>query len=664
MKTTLGIVSLLCLALVSLILGGSRTWASGAIVTTTVEGALPVYTNAVAQYSQVCHFEDSTYAVSLDASGRPVVVKISPAGTTQGFVDAPDLTFPEDGHCAFSLGIDKLGYLHVTGGMHQGWPETKSPVARLFHAGVPSQNILYWKSRRPRSVAGGFTFCGVPLAALPPMGWRASTTIPGSGWQDGRFITDAGGELYYYSMVDAFNRAAWGMGDRGVGFYHYDTKAGTWTALGGEADHTAPGSIGPYYTLLFWQFRDDGWQNFQGTFQFDAKNRLHFATACDTDPSRRGNPRQTRLFYAYSDTGGKSWHKASGAAVPGLPLRGDDGQASQIDVVTTSQDGTLVPWTSVAVDARQRPLVGNAHVWYVWDGRAWATSEALARSGADWATHGRAGGADDNVYFLHLDGAGLLWTPDAGQTPAGYECPGYQQFLCLDEYGLRQTGVFYGVGIKREGRETTGQDVLKTTITPAPLPARWGDADVANAAATRHGLSAPFHGFSGFDNGRFVVNDYGYVINDAADDFHFTYTKLAGDGQIVAHVAAQIPAGNGLAMAGVMMRETLDAGSPNVALCLSPTQTAWFCARSAANQGVSNRYSFPSSASWVKIVRAGSVFTSYASADGAAWMKVTAMTLGMAPTIFVGLSCAGYENGGRMHEATFDHVGVTAAPSR
>ena len=119
-----------------------------------------------------------------------------------------------------------------------------------------------------------------------------------------------------------------------------------------------------------------------------------------------------------------------------------------------------------------------------------------------------------------------------------------------------------------------------------------------------------FHGFAGFRNGRFVVNDSGYMINAAADDFHFTCTKLVGDGQIVARVAAQTPAGSGLAMARVTIRETLAAGSPNAALCLSLAQKVWCCVRSVAGHGVSDRSPFPGSTSWVKIVWSGAVFTS------------------------------------------------------
>ena len=634
---------------------------AGAIVTTTVVASLPTYTDAVAQYSQVCHFKDSTYVATVDPDGRPEIVKVSKGVVTTGYVDLPDFTVPPDGHCAFSLGIDRDGYLHVTGGMHQGWPETKTPLARYADpGGAPTKNILYWRSNRPESVTSGFAFMGVPIASIPKTGWRSSHSIPGYGWQDGKFITDDHGELYYYSQVDAFMRTAWGMGDRGIGLFHYDVKSRTWSAIGGEADHTVKGSTAPYFTLLFWQYRDDGWQNFQCTFQFDNRNRLHFATSCDTDPNVKG---ETRLYYTSSDDGGKSWRKANGAVIPGLPLRGDDGQRSQADIVASSATGAFAAWTAVTADGGGHPVVGNGHTWHTWTGTAWTADNVLTRSGADWGTPGRLSAAGTDLFFTHMEGAVILRTEDLRKQPLGYQCPGYQQYLCLDENGLRSAGELYGIGIQRGGSpaSTMAQSLLKTVFTPAPLPAGWTDTDVVDEAGARRGVPLPFAGFSGYKDGAFVVNDFDYVIDNQADDFHYVYRALKGDGEIVARVAGQSPDGNPRAMSGLMMRESLRPGSPNVALCRSSAGSTWFNARSKADDWCSSRYQFPSTAPWLKVVRAGSVFSAFTSPDGSAWTEVNKVTVPMPADILVGMSCAGYQNGGGMQTSRFDHVSVTGA---
>ncbi len=638
-----------CIILAALCFTNTESQASnvGTVLTTTVQATLPIYEPADPVHSQVCCYKGSTYAVTIDPTGRPEVLKISSTGTTSGYIDQPDFTVVDDSsHGGFSIGIDKVGYIHVTGAMHQGYPETINYVARYESEPywVPTQNILYWRSNKPVNVTKGFTFEGVPVTTIPATGWTTSTSIPGYGWHAGKFITDVNGELYYYSQVDAFNRSAWGQGDRGIGFYHYNTATQTWTAFGGQADPSTAGSIAPYYTMLFWEAVDDGWQNFEATLQFDNSNRLHFATSCDTDPQFNGSPRETRIFYAYSDDSATTWHKASGTLIPGTFLRGDDGQACQMDIVTTNENvGAIAAWTAVTADVNRTPSVGNQGLWYTWNGTAWSTTNALTVSGGLWGTHGKLGAS--KMFFENVTGANIMWTPSAEQTPLGYQFQGFSQYVCIDEYGLRQTGALYGVGLVQNSGTLDSQAVLKTAVTSAPLPKNWGDTDIYDLTYARHGVTPAFQGFAGYLNGSFIVNDYGYVINNSADDCHFTYTPMTGNCQIVAHLASQVPNNNSLAMSGVMMRETLATGASSICLCLSPTGLAWFNQRLGTNLS-SGHYSQACTNQWLKLTRAGSTLTAYTSADGVNWTSFNSATITMASTIYVGLSCAGYSNGG------------------
>ena len=56
----------------------------------------------------------------------------------------------------------------------------------------------------------------------------------------------------------------------------------------------------------------------------------------------------------------------------------------------------------------------------------------------------------------------------------------------------------------------------------------------------------------------FTVQGAGSTLNVSADGFHFVYQPLSGDGTIVARV---VSTGYAYAQAGVMIRETLNAGS-------------------------------------------------------------------------------------------------------
>ena len=83
----------------------------------------------------------------------------------------------------------------------------------------------------------------------------------------------------------------------------------------------------------------------------------------------------------------------------------------------------------------------------------------------------------------------------------------------------------------------------------------WYHSDIGSVAATG----------STVDNGSnsFTLEGSGNDIWSSADEFHFAYQRLNGDGQITARVDSLVMT-NVWAKAGVMIRETLDANSANV----------------------------------------------------------------------------------------------------
>src|SRR5512142_3381766 len=87
------------------------------------------------------------------------------------------------------------------------------------------------------------------------------------------------------------------------------------------------------------------------------------------------------------------------------------------------------------------------------------------------------------------------------------------------------------------------------TVTANPLPLDWWDQDVGIVS---------YPGTATYTNGTFTVGGT-YSINQVTtDSFHYVYKTLTGDGTIVARVAG---VSNGYAWVGIMMRNSLDAGS-------------------------------------------------------------------------------------------------------
>lgn len=64
---------------------------------------------------------------------------------------------------------------------------------------------------------------------------------------------------------------------------------------------------------------------------------------------------------------------------------------------------------------------------------------------------------------------------------------------------------------------------------------------------------------------------------------------------------------------------------------------------------------------WVKLVRAGAVFTGYESVDGVTWAPVGQATVAMATDIYVGLTVDAQQRNA-LNTSLFDHVTVTPAP--
>ena len=90
---------------------------------------------------------------------------------------------------------------------------------------------------------------------------------------------------------------------------------------------------------------------------------------------------------------------------------------------------------------------------------------------------------------------------------------------------------------------------------------------------------------------------------------------------------------NAWAKAGVMFRETLDPGSRNVFVPLTPANGVVFQGRpTAGGSSTTFNYGPPVAAPyWVRIVRAGSILTASISADGAAWTALGQTTITWPP---------------------------------
>ncbi|MBT2512329.1 alginate lyase family protein [Arthrobacter sp. ISL-30] len=233
------------------------------------------------------------------------------------------------------------------------------------------------------------------------------------------------------------------------------------------------------------------------------------------------------------------------------------------------------------------------------------------------------------------------------------------------------------------------------------LPTGWASMDIGSASPA---------GSTTFDGEHFVVEDLGSDIAGAADDFRFTYTRLKSDGVITARIGH--PISSQYAKIGVMVRSSLDAGSPHAAMLIQglplhtwsgvwttrnttgaptsgtgstpvpPTQKE--CITVKAGFPITEHGSLPDSATplrapyveaagdgyrlrmpyWVRLTRRGSTLTGAISPDGREWTDVGSTEIDLGGEVYAGLascSCLGATKSGSTTEsgtATFDNVTV------
>lgn len=126
-----------------------------------------------------------------------------------------------------------------------------------------------------------------------------------------------------------------------------------------------------------------------------------------------------------------------------------------------------------------------------------------------------------------------------------------------------------------------------------------------------------------------------YTNNYTADAQAFIQRTLCGNGSITAQVTS-ITGGSG--WAGVVMRETTDAGAKKVQLSTNLGNQLRREARVQTNGSAYPFYVPGLQRHWVRIVRQGNQFISYASINGINWQQVMVSTISMGECIEIGLA--------------------------
>ena len=162
-------------------------------------------------------------------------------------------------------------------------------------------------------------------------------------------------------------------------------------------------------------------------------------------------------------------------------------------------------------------------------------------------------------------------------------------------------------------------------VSVTPFPSPWTTTQIGTVTAR---TSAEFY------NSIYTVNGAG-TVGGTADVGTYMNQTLTGDGQIIARLSSIQNTGAN-ARFGVVMRDTTAAGARGAFMGISADGTFRFQYRTATNGSTTTVTGGTGTAPnyWVKLVRSGSTFTGYKSADGVTWTSVgsASVTIGASAT--------------------------------
>ena len=145
-------------------------------------------------------------------------------------------------------------------------------------------------------------------------------------------------------------------------------------------------------------------------------------------------------------------------------------------------------------------------------------------------------------------------------------------------------------------------------------------------------------GSTTYSGGTYTIQAAGTDMWGTSDQGHFVYQPITGDVDIVARVAS-LKNTNAYAKAGVMIRESLSAGSRHAFALTSPGGGYAFNRRiDPGGFTVKTSGGAGTAPGWVRLVRTGYQFKAFRSADGVTWTSMGTDTVPMSDSVYVGLA--------------------------
>jgi hypothetical protein len=159
------------------------------------------------------------------------------------------------------------------------------------------------------------------------------------------------------------------------------------------------------------------------------------------------------------------------------------------------------------------------------------------------------------------------------------------------------------------------------------------------------------------------VSAGGLDIWSTADGFRYVYRTLTGDFDMKMQVQSLTGVSPSI-KAGLMVRESLDAGSRSIFAGVTQSDGYRLSYRSSTNGSTFNKYkggtaTFPNA--WIRLRRAGNIFAGFVSTDGINWTSISTVTMALPDTLHFGMALTG-KSSTALATAEFRNLGTYTPP--
>ena len=164
----------------------------------------------------------------------------------------------------------------------------------------------------------------------------------------------------------------------------------------------------------------------------------------------------------------------------------------------------------------------------------------------------------------------------------------------------------------------------------ASMPTPWMNMTIGDSMAMAS--------TSTFSNDTFYIDAGDGDFWTSKDRGHFIYQPVSGDCEIISHLVDYEHV-QAFTMAGIMIRDSLDAGSKFAAMMLMSDPGRIMRDRKETDGEVYQEFGATGEKApyWLRLKRIGDVFTGYISADGIQWKLVRTVTIPMDADVYIGM---------------------------